>query len=44
MVRKRKTDQLFYEYFEEWIELYKVGAVRTVTLNDIRHRKLPAVT
>ena len=26
MVRKRKSDQLFYEYFEEWIVLYKVGA------------------
>ena len=33
MVRKRKAEQLFYEYFEEWIELYKVGAVRAVTLN-----------
>ena len=33
MVRKRKSDQLFYEYFEEWIELYKVGAVRSVTLS-----------
>ncbi|WP_320165325.1 site-specific integrase [uncultured Trichococcus sp.] len=33
MVRKRKSDQLFYKYFEEWIELYKVGAVRAVTLN-----------
>ena len=33
MVRKRKSDQLFYKYFEEWIELYKVGAVRSVTLS-----------
>lgn len=33
MVKKRKSDQLFYEYFEEWIELYKVGAVRSVTLS-----------
>jgi len=22
----------FHEYFKEWIELYKVGAVREVTL------------
>ena len=33
MVKQRKKDQLFYEYFEEWIELYKVGAVRSVTLS-----------
>ena len=34
MVRKNKSDQLFYKYFEEWIELYKVGLhVRDVTLN-----------
>lgn len=32
MVRNRKN-QLFSDYFEEWIELYKVGAVRQVTLN-----------
>jgi len=32
MVRKKKSDQLFYKYFEEWIELYKVGAIRPVTL------------
>lgn len=32
MVRKKKSDQLFHEYFEEWIELYKVGAIRSVTL------------
>ena len=30
--RKRKT-QLFHDYFEEWVELYKVGAVRKVTLD-----------
>lgn len=32
MARKKKSDQLFHEYFEEWIELYKVGAIRSVTL------------
>ena len=32
MPRKKKTTQLFHEYFKEWIELFKVGAVRGVTL------------
>jgi len=32
LARKKKSDQLFHEYFEEWIELYKVGAIRSVTL------------
>lgn len=32
MSRRKKSAQLFYEYFEEWIELYKVGAIRDVTL------------
>lgn len=32
MSRKKKTTQLFHKYFEEWIELYKVGAIRDVTL------------
>lgn len=27
------SDKLFYEYFAEWIDLYKDGAVRQVTLN-----------
>lgn len=30
-MKKRKL-QLFHEYFEEWIELYKEGSIRTVTL------------
>ncbi|MBE9887701.1 site-specific integrase [Enterococcus durans] len=30
-MKKRKT-QLFYKYFEEWIELYKVGSIRSITL------------
>ncbi|MGX7198232.1 tyrosine-type recombinase/integrase [Enterococcus olivae] len=32
MPRKKKGSQLFHEYFEEWIHLYKEGAVRSVTL------------
>lgn len=32
MPRKKKSAQLFHEYFEEWIELFKVGAIREVTL------------
>ncbi|USS90650.1 tyrosine-type recombinase/integrase [Fructilactobacillus carniphilus] len=33
MIMKRNKQQLFYEYFAEWIDLYKRDAVRTVTLN-----------
>lgn len=33
MPRKKKSTQLFRKYYEEWIELYKVGAVRDITLN-----------
>ncbi|TWW13718.1 site-specific integrase [Dellaglioa algida] len=36
MVSKKKKEQLFYDYFEEWVELYKVGAVRQVTLQKYR--------
>ncbi len=32
MPKKKKSAQLFHEYFGEWIELYKVGAIREVTL------------
>lgn len=32
MPRKKRETPLFHEYFEEWIELYKVGAIRHVTL------------
>ena len=32
MTAKKKANQLFFRYFEDWIELYKVGAVRDVTL------------
>lgn len=30
---KIKSTQLFHEYYEEWINLYKVNAIRTITLN-----------
>lgn len=30
---RKKSSQLFYEYFEDWIDLYKVDAVRPVTLD-----------
>lgn len=30
--KNKRAKQLFSEYFEEWIELYKVGAVRPITL------------
>jgi integrase len=30
---RSKSTQLFYQYFEEWIELYKVNAIRPVTLD-----------
>lgn len=32
MAKRRGTTQHFHNYFEEWIELYKVGAVRDITL------------
>ncbi|PRY82932.1 site-specific integrase [Alkalibacterium olivapovliticus] len=32
MPKKKKESILFHEYFEEWIDLYKVGAIRRVTL------------
>lgn len=32
MARKKQSKQLFKDYYEEWIELYKVGAVRDITL------------
>lgn len=30
---RTKSSQLFYKYYEEWIELYKVNAIRSVTLD-----------
>ena len=31
-MQKNRKNQLFSEYFEEWIGLYKVGAIRPITL------------
>ncbi len=39
MPRKKRASQLFYDYFEEWVDLYKVGAVRPVTLRKYRISK-----
>jgi integrase len=36
MNKKKKPSVLFNAYFKEWIELYKVGAVRSVTLQKYR--------
>lgn len=33
MARKKKSNLLFVDYYEEWIETYKVGAIREITLN-----------
>lgn len=30
---KRTSTQLFYKYYEDWINLYKVNAIRSVTLD-----------
>lgn len=35
-MQKEKEDMFFYEYFDEWTTLYKVGAVREVTLSKYR--------
>lgn len=32
MVAKKRKEQLFHEYFKEWVSLYKEGAVRSITL------------
>ena len=29
---RKRTEQLFHEYFSEWVELYKVGAIRDISL------------
>jgi len=36
MPRKKKSTQLFHHYFEEWANLYKVGAIRNITLQKYR--------
>lgn len=42
MKKGKKQSVLFHDYFKEWIELYKVGAVRQVTLQKywINHQWL----
>lgn len=32
MATKRRKEQLFHEYFKDWVNLYKVGAIRSITL------------
>lgn len=41
----KESEQLFHSYFLEWVELYKVGAVRDVTLAKYRitHQKLKEI-
>jgi len=36
MPRKKKSTQLLHHYFEEWVDLYKVGAIRDITLQKYR--------
>jgi len=33
MTKKIETNELFSEYFERWIKVYKEGAIRKVTMN-----------
>lgn len=32
MKAKKRKEQIFHEYFKEWVDLYKVGAIRSITL------------
>ncbi|CAK19898.1 site-specific integrase [Listeria welshimeri] len=32
MKAKKRKEQTFHEYFKEWVNLYKVGAIRSITL------------
>ena len=36
MPRIKKSEKLFYKYFDEWVDLYKEGAIREVTLQKYR--------
>ena len=36
MPRVKKSEKLFYKYFDEWVDLYKEGAIRDVTLQKYR--------
>lgn len=42
MAKSRRVNQLFHEYFKEWVDLYKAGAVRSVTLDKYynTHQKI----
>ena len=33
MTKKNETNELFCDYFERWIKVYKEGAIRKVTMN-----------
>lgn len=47
MVRKKKASAYFVDYYDDWIETYKVGAIRPVTLqkyymtSTMLHRIVP---
>ena len=36
MVRKFQKNDLFYDYYEQWIRVYKEGAIREVTMSKYR--------
>lgn len=33
MVKETKQSELFCDYFERWVKVYKDGAIRKVTMN-----------
>ena len=33
MTKDNKKEELFYQYYEQWIQVYKNGAVRKVTMD-----------
>ena len=33
MSKQQQNTELFYEYYEKWIRVYKMGAIRKVTLD-----------
>ncbi len=45
MPRKKFSQQLFYRYYARWVKLYKVGAVRKVTLEkyELTTRQIQAL-
>ena len=36
MVRKFQKEDLFYDYYEQWIKVYKEGAIREVTMSKYK--------